>query len=303
MRSSGSKSTPPSASPVPHGMPETPVERLLRPLQRFLEVESASGVVLLLCTAAALGLANSAWAAAFAAVWQTPVDIAVGGWQLNKPLLLWVNDGLMTVFFFVVGLEIKRELVAGELRDPKKATLPVAAALGGMVVPAAIYLLLQEGRPGEAGWGVPVATDIAFVVGFLALLGPRVPFGLKILLLSLAIADDIGAVLVIAVFYSADLSFVALALAAAGFGVTYLFHRIGVRRVPVYVVLGAGIWLAFLKSGVHPTVAGVLWRTPLRRAPSAWRPAAAEQVGRRPHDQPGRSGHSGTSAAARRSAN
>src|SRR5262245_45536763 len=164
----------------------------------------------------------------------------------------------MTIFFFVVGLEIKRELVAGELRDPRKAALPVVAALGGMLVPAAVYLALQAGEPGQAGWGVPMATDIAFVVGFLALLGPRVPPGLKILLLSLAIADDIGAVLVIAVFYSGALSFAALGLAAAGFALTYALNRAGVRRVGVYVAVGAGIWLAFLKSGVHPTVAGVL---------------------------------------------
>jgi NhaA family Na+:H+ antiporter len=164
----------------------------------------------------------------------------------------------MTLFFFVVGLEIKRELVVGELRDPKQAALPILAALGGMVVPAAIYLLLLGGRPGQEGWGIPMATDIAFVVGFLALLGSRVPFGLKILLLSLAIADDIGAVLVIALVYSTNISFLALVLAALGFGLTYLFNRIGVRRVPVYVVIGAGIWLAFVKSGIHPTVAGVL---------------------------------------------
>jgi NhaA family Na+:H+ antiporter len=230
----------------------------MRPFVRFLQVESASGMLLLLCTVVALALANSPWSAAFAEVWKTRAGVAIGNLELNKPLFLWINDGLMTVFFFVVGLEIKRELVAGELRDPKKAALPVMAALGGMVVPAAIYLLLQAGQAGEAGWGIPMATDIAFVVGFLALLGPRVPFALKILLLSLAIADDIGAVFVIAVFYSTDISLLALGLAAIGFGVTLTLNRIGVRRVPVYVLVGAGIWFAFLKSGVHPTVAGVL---------------------------------------------
>ena len=243
---------------APDRMPKAPVERWVRPFVRFLEIESASGVVLLLCTAAALVLANSPWAGAFAAFWKTHLRVGVGPWELDESLLHWVNDGLMTIFFFVVGLEIKREIVAGELRDPKKAALPVMAALGGMVAPATIYALLQGGGPAAAGWGIPMATDIAFVVGFLALLGPRVPLGLKILLLSLAIADDIGAVLVIAVFYSTDISFAALGLAAVGFGVTSLFNRAGVRRVPVYVVIGAGIWLAFLKSGVHPTVAGVL---------------------------------------------
>jgi NhaA family Na+:H+ antiporter len=234
------------------------VERWLRPFVRFLQIESASGVVLLVCTIVALGLANSPWAQTFADLWQTHLRVSIGPWELDESLLHWVNDGLMTIFFFVVGLEIKRELVAGELRDPRKAALPVMAALGGMVAPAAIYLSLRSGQPGVAGWGIPMATDIAFVVGFLALLGKRVPFGLKIMLLSLAIADDLGAVLVIAFFYSTDISFAALGLAALGFGGTYLLNRIGVRRVPVYVVVGAGIWLAFLKSGVHPTVAGVL---------------------------------------------
>jgi NhaA family Na+:H+ antiporter len=239
-------------------VPEAPVERLVRPFVRFLQIEAASGIVLLLCAAIALALSNSDWAEGFAAFWKTPIGFQVNGFELRESLGHWINDGLMTVFFFVVGLEIKRELVAGELRDPKKAALPAMAALGGMVVPAAIYLLWQHGRPGERGWGIPMATDIAFVVGFLALLGSRVPGGLKVFLLSLAIVDDIGAVLVIAVFYTGNLSWFALALAATGFAVTYLFNRIGVRRVAIYVVLGACIWLAFLKAGVHPTVAGVL---------------------------------------------
>ncbi len=243
---------------MPRRLSESPLERWLRPFVRFLQVESASGIVLLICTVAALVLANSPWAAGFAEVWQTRLSIVVGNFALSKPLLLWVNDGLMTIFFFVVGLEIKRELVAGELRDPKKAALPVMAALGGMVAPAAIYLLLQKGQPGEPGWGIPMATDIAFVVGFLALLGPRVPLGLKILLLSLAIADDIGAVLVIALFYSTNIALEFLGLAALGFALTFFCNRSGVRRVPVYVIIGAAIWFAFLKSGVHPTVAGVM---------------------------------------------
>jgi Na+:H+ antiporter, NhaA family len=245
------------ASPTLRG-PASAIDRWMRPLVRFLRIEAASGVFLLLCTVVALALANSPWAQGFADVWQTRLTVAIGAFELSKPLLLWVNDGLMTVFFFVVGLEIKREIVTGELRDPKKAALPVMAALGGMVAPAAIYLLLQNGQPGEPGWGIPMATDIAFVVGFLALLGPRVPIGLKILLLSLAIADDIGAVLVIAIFYSSSISASYLGLAALGFGLTILLNRIGVRSVPMYLVVGALIWFAFLKSGVHPTVAGVL---------------------------------------------
>jgi NhaA family Na+:H+ antiporter len=234
-----------------------PVDRLLRPLLRFLKIESSSGAVLLACTVAALVLANSPWSAAYAAFWQTPVRVGAGSFELNKPLLLWINDGLMTLFFFVVGLEIKRELVAGELSDPRKALLPVVAALGGMVVPAGVYLLFQWGQPTWVGWGIPMATDIAFVVGFLALLGPRVPHGLKVLLLSLAIADDIGATLVIALVFSADLSLAALGAGAAGFGLVLIFRWIGVRRVLAFTVLGTFIWVAFVKSGVHPTVAGV----------------------------------------------
>ena len=253
-----SRSQPGSLSASPKRLPEPPVGRWMRPFVQFLKVESASGVVLLICTVVALVIANSPWGGAFADFWKIHLRVSLGPWELDESLFHWVNDGLMMIFFFVVGLEIKRELVAGELRDRKKAALPVMAALGGMVVPAAIYLLLRSGQPGQAGWGIPMATDIAFVVGFLALLGPRVPFGLKILLLALAIADDIGAVLVIACFYSTNISFAALGLAALGFGLIYFFNRIGVRRVPVYVVVGAAIWLAFLKSGIHPTVAGVL---------------------------------------------
>lgn len=234
------------------------IEPWMRPLVRFLHIEAAGGFVLLACTVLALIVANSPWSARFAEIWQTRVGFTVGGFELYKPLLLWINDGLMTIFFFVVGLEIKREIVYGELNDPRKAALPAAAALGGMVVPAAIYLLVQGGAPGERGWGIPMATDIAFVVGFLALLGSRIPFGLKILLLTLAIVDDIGAILVIAVVYTDDISLVLLIIGMAGLGIVYLLRRIGIRQVPVYVVLGAGIWLAFLKSGVHPTVAGVV---------------------------------------------
>jgi Na+:H+ antiporter, NhaA family len=239
-----------------------PAGRWARTVARFFQVEAAGGLVLLGCVVVALALANSPWSTAFTGLWQTPVRVGVGGFELNKPLLLWINDGLMTIFFFVVGLEIKRELVAGELRDPRKVMLPVVAALGGMLAPAGIYLLLQVllqgGQSGARGWAIPTATDIAFVVGFLALFGPRVPAGLKILLLSLAIVDDLGAVVLIAVVYTTDLSLLALGLAALGLGAVVACRRLGVRSVAVYTALGAAVWLAFLKSGVHPTVAGVL---------------------------------------------
>jgi NhaA family Na+:H+ antiporter len=237
----------------------TPIRRLVAPFARFMEVESSGGLVLLACTLAALALANSPLAADFQAVWQAPLGIAAGEIALSKPLLLWINDGLMTLFFFVVGLEIKRELIGGELADPRKAVLPVVAALGGMIVPAAIYAVCLLGRPGAHGWGVPMATDIAFVVGFLTLLGRRVPNGLKVLLLTLAIADDIGSILVIAFAYSTDIHVAVLVLAILGFILLVLLLRLGVRSRIVYGTLAAAIWLGFLKSGVHPTVAGVIW--------------------------------------------
>jgi NhaA family Na+:H+ antiporter len=262
-----------SASPSTQGsmlerLPRRPVDRLVRPFVRFLQIESASGMVLLACTAVALFLANSPWAEAYDAFWHTHLSITVGNWTLDESLTHWVNDALMTIFFFVVGLEIKRELVDGELREPKKAALPIMAALGGMIAPAAVYLALQHGTEAESGWGIPMATDIAFVVGFLALLGKRAPLGLKVLLLALAIADDIGAVLVIALFYSTDIALLPLGLAAAGFALVYFFNHAGVRTVTVYVIIGAAIWLAFFYSGIHPTVAGVMMG--LMTPGSAW---------------------------------
>jgi NhaA family Na+:H+ antiporter len=239
-------------------LPPRPIERITRPIRHFLHIESASGVVLLLCTVVALVVANSPAAGAFHHFWETHLRIGVGRFGLDEPLHFWVNDALMVLFFFVVGLEIKRELIDGELNSFQKAALPVVGAIGGMLVPAGIYLALQWGQPSERGWGIPMATDIAFVVGVLALFGPRVPFGLKIFLLSLAIVDDVGAILVIAAAYSGSPHWLALGLAALGFAVIYAFNRLGVRAVWVYAVLGVAIWLAVLKSGIHPTIAGVL---------------------------------------------
>ncbi len=238
--------------------PRRPVDFILDPVARFLHIQAASGVVLLICTVAALWLANSQWSHHYFEWWHIHAQVGIGSLVLDQPLEIWINDGLMTLFFFVVGLEIKREMVSGELREIRRAALPIVAALGGMIVPATIYTLLQHGQPGERGWGVPMATDIAFVVGVLALLGNRVPHGLKVLLLSLAIVDDIGAILVIAAFYNSNLVVSWLVIGLAGFALTYALNRMGVRSVVVYVIVGAMIWLAFLKSGVHPTVAGVM---------------------------------------------
>jgi NhaA family Na+:H+ antiporter len=240
-------------------IPERPVQRWLVPVKSFLEIEAASGVILLLCTVVALVVANSPWAKPFAEFWHTHVGIVIGDYGLQGELgHLVINDALMTIFFFVVGLEVKREIVAGELRDPRKALLPIVGALGGVVTPATIYLLFQSGELGQRGWAIPMATDIAFVVGILALFGSKVPFGLKIFLLTLAIVDDLVAVSVIAIFFTEDISISYLGLAMLGFGTTYLFNRIGVRSVAIYLLIGIGVWICFHHAGVHPTIAGVV---------------------------------------------
>ncbi|GAB4234475.1 MAG: Na+/H+ antiporter NhaA [Acidobacteriota bacterium] len=235
-----------------------PVDAVVAPLDRFLHVEYASGLLLLIAAAGALAVANSPWGAAYLQFWKTDVGIQVGSFSFTHSLKHWVNDGLMAIFFFVVGLEIKRELVAGELSSVRKAILPLAGALGGMVAPAAIYLLLQGHGPAARGWGIPMATDIAFVVGCMALLGSRIPRGLQVFVLSLAIIDDLGAVLVIAVGYTADLRLGYLVGGAAALSVVVLFERLGVRSYAVYIGLGALVWFCFHESGVHATVAGVL---------------------------------------------
>ena len=228
-----------------------------QPMVRFLEVEAAGGILLLAATAVALVWANSPWSAGYEQLWSTPLSIEAGPIHLAEDLRHWVNDGLMALFFFVVGLEIKRELVTGQLSDRRDAALPVAAAIGGMVVPAAIFTVINLGGPGSDGWGIPMATDIAFAVGVLALLGSRVPAALKVLLLGLAIADDLGAILVIAVFYADDVAMQWLAAAAAGLLVVVLMRRARVWYPPAYFVVGVFVWACTLESGVHATVAGV----------------------------------------------
>jgi len=228
------------------------------PFARFLRTEAASGVLLLLATMAALIWANSPWSGAYEAAAHLDVAIRLGPWELNKTLLHWINDGLMAIFFFLVGLEIKREMLTGELASPRLAALPIAAAIGGMAVPAAIYALFNQGGPGAGGWGVPMATDIAFSLGILAMLGKRVPAALKVFLAALAIVDDLGAVLVIAIFYTDAISWSSLAGGGALLALSLGLNRLGVRRPLVYALIGVAIWLLFLRSGVHATVAGVL---------------------------------------------
>jgi NhaA family Na+:H+ antiporter len=238
--------------------PLRPIQKLTRPLVRFLHIESASGIVLLACTVIAVAAANSPLVTAYNRLWEVKLTLGLGRYALSYPLWYWVNDGLMTVFFFLVGMEIKRELTAGELKNPRRVIAPVIAAAGGAIVPAIIYLGFQFGEPGQHGWAIPMATDIAFVVGALTLLGRRVPHGLKIFLLTLAIADDIFAVLVIALFYSSQLKLLWVAAMASGIGMVILMNRLGVRTVVGYLLAGAVIWLCTLKSGIHPTISGVV---------------------------------------------
>jgi len=235
-----------------------PIDRLVRPFQRFAQKETSSGLVLLGCAAIALVWSNSPWGASYQQLWEQQVTIGHARWGLTMSLHHWINDGLMAVFFFVVGLEIKRELLIGELSTRQTAALPIAAALGGMIVPALIYAVFNAGTDGARGWGIPMATDIAFALGALALLGPRVPTVLKVFLAALAIADDLGAVIVIAVFYTADLSMTSLAAALAIFVGLLAASRLGIRRASVYALFGVVLWLAVLASGVHATIAGVM---------------------------------------------
>ena len=235
-----------------------PVPRLvLQPLQTFLRTEEAGGILLLAAAVAALLWANSPWRASYDAVWHAQLTIGLGPWSLAEDLQRWVNDALMALFFLVVGLEIKRELTTGELRQPRAAALPAIAALGGMAVPALLYLAINRSGEPARGWGIPMATDIAFALGVLAIVGRGLPTALKSFLLALAIVDDIGAILVIAVFYSGSIEVLALLAAGGLLGLILVLQRLQVRWTVVYVLLGVGVWLATFQSGVHATIAGV----------------------------------------------
>jgi NhaA family Na+:H+ antiporter len=248
-------------------LPTELLDRFTTPFTRFLAIEAAAGAILLLSTLAALVLSNSAWARSFLNVWETQIGFQVGTGELTRTLRDWVNDGLMTFFFFLVSLELKRELVLGELRSLRMAALSMSAALGGMLVPAALYLMMQAGQPGQHGWGTVIATDTAFAVGCLALLGSRIPQSLRVFMLSLAIFDDIGAILVVAFGYSTHIAWGALALAAVGIAVVRAMALLGFRGFPIYFLMGAFIWLAVDASGVHATITGVVLglMTPARR--------------------------------------
>jgi NhaA family Na+:H+ antiporter len=234
------------------------IARVLGPFELFMARESSGGLVLLGCAVLAMAWANSPWSAAYDAFQHVRLLIGIGPWRFEMTSLHFVNDGLMAVFFFVVGLEIKREILVGELNSLRQAALPLAGAVGGMVAPALLYVAFNAGGPGVPGWGVPMATDIAFALGVLALLGDRVPASLKVFLAAVAIADDIGAILVIAVFYSHGIDWGALGLAAGLLAISMAANRAGVRTTWGYGIIGVALWAAVLESGVHATVAGVL---------------------------------------------
>ena len=240
------------------GLPRVPADGLTKPFMRFLRIEAMAGAVLLLSAILALTLANSALSVPFLALWDIHAGINVGGLEISRSLKHWINDGLMTLFFFVIALELKRELVLGELRDPRAALLPIAAAIGGMVVPVSVFVLIVGGGPGASGWGTVMSTDTAFVIGCLAVLGPRIPETLRLFLLSLAIFDDVGAILVVTIAYGEILNWVALCVAGLGLVAVAAAARLGVRSIPIYFTMGGVIWLAFDASGIHATLTGVI---------------------------------------------
>jgi NhaA family Na+:H+ antiporter len=249
--------------------------RLRESIAAFIRTEAASGVILLATAALALIAANSGLQVLYGAFLELPLGVRLGDFQLQKPLLLWINDGLMAIFFLLVGLEIKRELVEGELSTREQAMLPCLAALGGMVVPAAIYAAVNLGDPVALhGWAIPAATDIAFALGVLALLGNRTPSSLKVFLVALAIIDDLGAIVIIALFYSGELSPWSLGLAGAVMLCLIALNRLGVTRIAPYMLLGIALWLFVLKSGVHATLVGVAvaLAIPIREDPSGRSP-------------------------------
>lgn len=239
-------------------LPKAPADKIAAPITRFLHMEAMGGLVLLCCTLLALGLANSPLSEHVLGFWSMYVGIHIGGVDFSRSLQHWVNDGLMTLFFFVIALELKRELVMGELRSLKVAALPLAAAIGGMAVPALIFLLIVGDGAGAHGWGTVMATDTAFVIGCLAILGRRIPQSLRVFLLSLAIFDDVGAIMVVALGYGGPLDAIALLWAGIGLGSAALCNRLGVRSMPVYWLIGIGVWLAIDASGIHATLAGVI---------------------------------------------
>ncbi|MFT7001548.1 MAG: NhaA family Na+:H+ antiporter, partial [Spirosomataceae bacterium] len=240
---------------------------IITPFQKFISIESLGGILLLAATIIAFIWANSPYAASYHELWDYKLGVATEGFELYKPLILWINDGFMAIFFFLIGLEIKRELLIGELNSFKKMAFPLVGAVGGMAAPVLFFTLLNQSPTASDGWGIPMATDIAFSLAVLQLLGNKVPLSLKVFLTAFAIVDDIGAVLVIAVFYSGDIATNYLLFAAALLGILYFLSFRGYFSRFVLVAVGVVVWFLFLKSGIHPTVAGILlaFAVPIRQ--------------------------------------
>ena len=239
-------------------IPKTPIEKIIAPVNRFVHLEYTSGIVLLISVLVAIVWANSSLAESYHHLWETHFQVGLGAHLLDKPLHIWINDGLMALFFFVIGLELKREFMEGELSTFSKALLPMTAALGGMLVPAGIYFLINRGTGASHGWGIPMATDIAFALALLSMAGKHIPGSIKVFLSALAVADDLGAVLVIAFFYTGQVNFVALGVAGIFLVVLITGSAMGIRSSAFYLILGIAVWIGFLLSGVHATLAGVL---------------------------------------------
>jgi Na+:H+ antiporter, NhaA family len=239
----------------------------LSPLQRIAQIEGLGGIMLLAATVLAIFWANSPWGDVYESIWQYKIGIDADTFHLKKPLILWINDGLMAIFFFLIGLEIKRELVIGELNTPKKAALPIFAAVGGMILPVTFYILINKNPEAVSGWGIPMATDIAFSLAILNALGKRVPIAIKVFLTAFAIIDDLGAVVIIALFYSEDLHTNLLLISAIPLLLLFIANRFNYYSKFVWIVLGITIWVLFLKGGIHPTIAGVIlaFTIPLKR--------------------------------------
>lgn len=249
-------------------------KRIVSPFLEFLKTEQSSGVILIACTIISLLIANSWFSPQYLAFWYTAIGFEGFGLHLKESILHWINDGLMAVFFLVAGMEIKRELLTGELSTPRRAALPLIAAVGGMMIPAVIYVIFNSGTKTSAGWGIPMATDIAFALGALSLLGQRVPVSLKIFLTALAVIDDLGAIIVIGIFYSSGIVLSNLSIALALFILLHILNRLGVVNLLFYLLIGLIMWYFMLRSGVHATIAGVLLATaiPLRSTKKDYSP-------------------------------
>ena len=237
---------------------EKTFKRISTPFEHFIHAQTTTGMILMFMTVFALVLANTSLYEAYAHFFHMNIDLNVGSWKLSHTLHHWINDGLMAIFFFIIGLEIKREILIGELSNIKVAILPILAAVGGMVFPALIFLAINSGEVGAAGWGIPMATDIAFAISALVLLGKRIPTALVTFLVALAIVDDLGAVIVIAVFYTDQINFLPLGLAAVALLILISFNRFGIHAILPYFIVGIFMWFFMLESGVHATIAGVL---------------------------------------------